>query len=376
MAPSLLGAEKKKPTPNTLTAKEIADGWILLFDGKTPFGWWFGDADGGKGEASISNGMMILSSGKHKPYANLLTKFQYFEIQFDYRTEGSYDHVTCNIDSAGMAGKPRQLTGVGLQKAVGKKWAHARIRFAPEGQIIRIDYPKGAPLIMKGTIPKGCGSSELQFSPDHDKVSTLFLRSIKLLPLGFKPIFNGKNLSGWKEIKEEKNKSKFTVSDKGELNIKDGRGDLQTEGQWADFVLQLECISHGKHLNSGVFFRCLPGQFWSGYEAQIRNQWQGDDRTKPVDYGTGGIYNRQPARKVVSSDNEWFTMTVVANGNHLAVWVNGYQTADFTDTRKPDKSARKGSKVDKGPISLQGHDKTTDLSFRNIRIADLPREKK
>jgi hypothetical protein len=43
--------------------------------------------------------------------------------------------------------------------------------------------------------------------------------------------------------------------------------------------------------------------------------------------------------------------------------------------RKPDKSARKGCKVDKGPISLQGHDKTTDLSFRNIRIAELPQAK-
>ncbi|HEV3118417.1 MAG TPA: family 16 glycoside hydrolase, partial [Gemmataceae bacterium] len=61
------------------------------------------------------------------------------------------------------------------------------------------------------------------------------------------------------------------------------------------------------------------------------------------------------------------------NGNHLAVWVNGYQTADFTDTRAPNKSARKGSKVEKGPISLQGHDPTTDLSFRNIRIAELPK---
>src|SRR5436305_2069989 len=27
------------PKPNTLTPKEIADGWILLFDGKTTFGW-------------------------------------------------------------------------------------------------------------------------------------------------------------------------------------------------------------------------------------------------------------------------------------------------------------------------------------------------
>ena len=60
-----------------------------------------------------------------------------------------------------------------------------------------------------------------------------------------KPLFNGKDLTGWKEFPGKK--SKFTVTTEGWINLKDGPGDLQTEGQWADFVLQLECISNGKH---------------------------------------------------------------------------------------------------------------------------------
>src|SRR5262249_34423471 len=88
---------------------------------------------------------------------------------------------------------------------------------------------------------------------------SVYLKNIKLKPLGLKPIFNGKNLTGWKEIKTNRTKSKFTVTDKGELNIKNGPGDIQTTGEWADFVLQLDVISNGPHLNSGVFFRCLPG---------------------------------------------------------------------------------------------------------------------
>ena len=35
-------------------------------------------------------------------------------------------------------------------------------------------------------------------------------------------------------------------------------------------------------------------------------------------------------------------------------------------------NARNGCRLEKGPISLQGHDPTTDLSFRNLRIAELP----
>src|SRR5438477_2130378 len=32
--------------PNTLTPKEIADGWVLLFDGKTTFGWMQNEGGG------------------------------------------------------------------------------------------------------------------------------------------------------------------------------------------------------------------------------------------------------------------------------------------------------------------------------------------
>ena len=73
----------------------------------------------------------------------------------------------------------------------------------------------------------------------------------------------------------------------------------------------------------------------------------------------------------MSNDNEWFTLTVLADGPHIATWVNGYQTVDWTDDRKADKNPRNGSKTGAGHISLQGHDPTTDLSFRNIRIQEL-----
>ena len=124
-------------------------------------------------------------------------------------------------------------------------------------------------------------------------------------------------------------------------------------------------------LNSGVFFRCLPGKYQQGYEYQIQNGYKDNDRTKPADYGTGAIYNRVKARKVVPNDHEWFTMTLIANGNHISTWVNGYQTVDWTDTRPPNDNARNGCKLGTGPISLQGHDKTTDLSFRNLRDQEL-----
>src|SRR5262249_7844341 len=150
---------------------------------------------------------------------------------------------------------------------------------------------------------------------------------VTLYPSDLKPIFNGQDLTGWKEFPGQK--SEFTVEN-GELHIKNGKGDLQTVEQYDDFVLQLECKTNGKHLNSGVFFRCIPGQYQKCYEAQIQNDFtleppkeypvdEYDPETHKLigkkkvpsaakDFGPGAIYRRIPARKPVARDNEWFTM--------------------------------------------------------------------
>jgi hypothetical protein len=358
-----LGPEQNaKTNPNSLTPKEVTDGWLLLFDGETTFGWQV------EGEARVKDGVLVLGGDKETTVrAN--AGFDTFTARLSFR---------CELPPG--ASEPPRLSwregdrGVTfpLSKGPGTGWGQGTLRVRADDEECELRPEMGGTASLKRDLPHRteAGPSHLTFHVPAG--GRLELRGIVLRPTELQTVFNGKDLSGWEEVKTAKTRSKFTVTPEGWLNIKDGPGDLQTRGQWADFVLQLECISNGDHLNSGVFFRCLPGKFWSGYEAQIRNQWQGDDRAKPVDYGTGGIYNRQPARKVVSSDRAWFTMTVAAEGKQLAVWIDGYQTADFSDTRTPDPSARKGSKTGRGPISLQGHDPTTDLSFRNLRIAELP----
>src|SRR5207244_1479297 len=94
-----------------------------------------------------------------------------------------------------------------------------------------------------------------------------------------------------------------------------------------------------------------------------------------TDFGSGAIYRRIPARKQAAIDRVWFTMTVYADGNHFATWVNGLPMVDWMDNRALKDNPRQGCRLEKGPISLQGHDPTTDLNFRNIRLVELPSEK-
>jgi hypothetical protein len=328
------GLADDKVKPDVLTPKEIAEGWINLFDGETTFGWAI------EGEATVKDGMMVLG-GTRATTATCTTSLP-------------TRLVKCQFQYAADLPKSQQPRLSVTEKAADQIPQSGREHtFATDGQITHITI----------VVPRG---------------TTLRLERIVAKPAATTPLFTGKNLEGWSINKADPKRmvSKWDVTNEGELSLKNGPGDLVSEQEFANFVLQLECKTLGMWLNSGVFFRCIPGQYQNGYEAQIQNGFKGEDRTKPIDFGTGAIYRRVPSRKVVSNDNEWFTMTIVANGKRISTWVNGYQTVDWTDERPANDNPRNGYRADKGPLSLQGHDATTDILFRNLRIAEFPRANK
>jgi hypothetical protein len=369
-----------EPRQNSLSPQEISEGWILLFDGDSLFGW----APRGGAEWVVSDGAVRCPPGKAPGSLSTTTEFGDFQLRVDFHADetansgvflrspltGEINSLTaykiniCDTNTLWPTGSINEIARNGAPPKTTGQWNTYDITVQGDRLIVKLN---GQTTVDARDRKHTRGTIALH---QHDGKGETRFRNIKLRPLGLKSIFNGKDLSGWKEIPGRS--SVYSVTPEGYLNVKDGSGDLQTEGSFGDFIFQLDIISNGQHLNSGVFFRGIPGQFWSGYESQIRNQWQGDDRTKPVDFGTGGIYNRQPARRVVSNDGEWFTKTIVAHGRHFAVWVNGHQVSDWIDLRPAHENARQGYRAKPGVLSLQGHDPSTDLSFRNLRIIELP----
>lgn len=364
---------------NKLTPADVSSGWILLCDGDSDFGW----KSTGNAKWHVADGNIVASEGGIG-LISTTTEFADFDLQVECWVDAkAADAVLLRGPAAGevsaasaymisMSDKFKpwpagSIFGIAKAKNAPKpigKWTKLNVRAQGDQLIVIVDGKTTVNVRdtkhNRGVVSLGYGGA-----------GVVKYRNIRLKPLSLKSIFNGKDLTGWKLV--EGHKSVFTVTPEGWINVKNGNGDLQTEAVWGDFVMQIEVFSNGDHLNSGVFFRANPGLFWSGYEDQIRNQWEGDNRLKAVDYGTGGVYNRQPARKVVSSDREWFTMTLVAHGFHIGSWVNGIMVADFTDMRPVDETnARNGARSKPGVISLQGHDPTTDLSFRKIGVVEFP----
>ena len=164
--------------------------------------------------------------------------------------------------------------------------------------------------------------------------------------------------------------------EKGVIHVAGGPEALEyapSEGRhlFADFILQIAVRTRKPGTNGGLFFRNEPGKTMMGYEAQLHNTWY-DPMSGKHGYTTGGIDDRQQARAPVAVDEVPFRMTVVAHGPHIATWVNGYQTADWTDTRAPDLNPRKGLRLEPGTIQLQAHDPETDLEFHGIWLRELP----
>ncbi|MFM7070537.1 MAG: family 16 glycoside hydrolase [Planctomycetota bacterium] len=372
-------ASPAAPFTPPLSAAELADGWISLFDGKTLFGWQAAS----KANWRVEDGAITVSEGEPGLLCSGVPWSDY-ELRLEFRfasgtnsgvflhtpakpTDPKLDCYELNIAEPAVSPFP---TGsfVGREKgtdAAGKAqpdtWHEYEIRV--EGGRVAVKLDGQSALEYVDTKPLRRGLIGLQLNK-----GAVAFRQIRLKPLGLATLFNGRDLDGWSQ--PASSKSRVTVTPDGELSLKDGKGYLESKERFGDFVARLECKTLARSLNSGLFFRCIPGEEMNGYESQIHNGYKAGDRGQPADCGTGGIFRRVNARLVAADDLEWFTKTLNVAGPTVAVWVNGYQVTQWTDERAVDANPRKGLRLEAGTLQLQGHDPTTDLLFRQLQAAE------
>jgi hypothetical protein len=328
--------------PNELSEEHLKDGWISLFDGETLYGWQ--DAEGLDDIAgwSVKDGMLI--AGADADPIMTTSHLGDFEVSFEYRrTVGAgepeagampFDPIMCPCQGKDGEWKKKRETCVESELESGTDASSKQGRFCLIGKNVEF-------------------------------------QSIKIRPIGSVSLFNGENLDGWKTFPELPTEA--SVMEDGALQLLNGSGMIETEKRYGDFIFQTEAYIAVPDINSGVFFRCIPGDKMNGYESQLNNTVN-PETGLPDDCGTGGIFHRMDARKIIAEDETWFHVTILAEGPHIATWVNGIQVCYFTDDREPHANPRNGLRVEPGTIQFQGHDPTTDVRFRNIRITEMDTE--
>jgi hypothetical protein len=180
---------------------------------------------------------------------------------------------------------------------------------------------------------------------------------------GFKPLFNGKDLNGWKPRNESAHNA-WAVQDgilKNDIKAGAHGTDLVTEQKFWNFTVRYEyMVPEGS--NSGFYLR-------GRHELQILGQKD----QEPKKGGDGAIYNFKAPEVFASKPaGEWNTAEATIIGNKISLTLNGKKVHDSVECK-----VATGSEIDNkidepGPIFLQGDHGV--VSFRKIEIKELPKE--
>lgn len=188
-------------------------------------------------------------------------------------------------------------------------------------------------------------------------------------PEGFVPLFNGKDLAGWKVYN---GKMDVWGVDKGVLYCQGaGGGWLMTEKEYSDFEARLE-FKLPKMGNSGFALRAplMGAPHIDGMEIQIIDDPNWKD-LKPTQH-TGSIYGVVPPSKQVNKPfGEWNSMRIVCKGRQVSVEVNGENIVEANLDNYVKEFAKKqpGILRQKGVVGLQSYN--FRVEFRNLFIKPL-----
>lgn len=198
---------------------------------------------------------------------------------------------------------------------------------------------------------------------------------------GWNSLFDGKSLAGWTAL-DGKPVTGGWVAEDGLLVRKQQGGDIYTDREYANFVLDFEwrIAPDG---NSGVKYRMAwyNGQYL-GPEYQVFDD--GDPaRPKIADprMQTASLYEILAcnAKKRLKPAGEWNSGRIVANGKRIEHWLNGERVVEADTASEAFAAAVGKSKFAKrakfgrspsGRIMLQDHG--SQVWYRNLRLKELP----
>jgi hypothetical protein len=202
------------------------------------------------------------------------------------------------------------------------------------------------------------------------------------------PLFNGKDLTGWKTDvpRADKNpdiKPSFIARDGKLVSLGNPQGHLISEKSYENYRLTVEYRFTGKPGNCGVLVhsstpRALYGMFPKSIEVQLKSGHAGDfwcieenievpnmDQRRPKKEGQKYGGSEGDARRVLNLTDdsekklgEWNKLVIECQGNEVKVWVNDTLVNHGTK-----------STASKGQIALQAEG--TEVEFKKVDLVSL-----
>ena len=412
LAGAVLSCEQK---PNTLTSKEKADGWELLFDGQTLNGWRDFNGTSLTGPWEVQDGTIWTDGEGDDGNGYIVTdrEFANFHLKWEWKiARGGNSGLIYHVVEGPRFNVP-YITGPEYQIIDDDNWEEVNGYPLEPWQRCAVDYAMYVP-DFETRILKPAGEwnqSEIIFDNGHvtyllnGKVTVEFdawtpdwfarknagkwshapeyglsrtghisiqdhgypasFRNIKIKELPTKPIekdlFNGKDLTGWTLY----GKDKWYVEN-GELvcesaDVPDQYGYLATDEYYDDFDLTVE-FKQEANGNSGVFFRSTvtPPDHVNGWQVEVAPK--GNDTAGIYEsYGRGWLVQIPEEKEDILKEGQWNTLRILAQGARIQTWLNGEPMVDITDEKVG---------LGHGRIALQIHDGGgIKVRWRNLHIS-------
>ena len=197
----------------------------------------------------------------------------------------------------------------------------------------------------------------------------LLITATEKLSAQWKDLFNGRDLSGWKQLN---GKAKYSIENGeiiGTTVLNEPNSFLATEKLYSDFIVEFE-FKVDSTMNSGVQFRSESKPDYKngkvfGYQYEIdpsKRSW------------SAGIYDESrrdwlypmdlnPATKIAFKQNQWNKARIECIGTNIRTFLNGKPAASVVDNA-----------TTKGFIALQVHainnknEEGKTIRWRNLRI--------
>ena len=190
----------------------------------------------------------------------------------------------------------------------------------------------------------------------------VFLTSTTALVAGpkLKPIFNGKDLSGW-EVPDGNDEAGWYKAVEGVLKIQSGpkkKGSiLWSKKKYRNFVMEFEFRMGEGRVDSGVHVR-TKDQIQIGISGSLNR----DMTCSPYIPGKGYPVEAKNIKKLLKP-KDWNTMRIQAIGKEYTVWLRGEKVMTY----------KSDSAIDEGPIGIQLHGgRNMAIDYRKLKLAELP----
>ena len=350
-----------------------------LFNGKTLNGWTIEN----ECDVDVIDGCLRLKSGlgwlRHD------SRLRDFDLHVEWKTLKPMQSDAGIYIRSSLEGKPFPKTGYQVNLLEGKEGnipnltgaeSHGLVKPAGEWNVFDL-HVVGATVSLKINGQPAWNASGLNdrdgwlgFQVEVPNGGQFLIRNIEVVELGYIPLFNGFDLTGWVSSSGAAEDCWFVADRILSCTGKKGPW-LRSVAEYDDYNLRLDYLA-SKSCNSGVYIRIPEDgkhhrdddtQPPAGIEIQVLDDTAPEHADLKDFQYSASIYDFAGAKPHVCRPlGEWNSLEINCRGQQISTWHNGVFVANITAEENPLLALRST----KGFLGLQNHG--TPVQFRNIRL--------